>query len=68
MSMKMNHFCKTLFLRDFIEFLDIDDNLFVGLAVMISIQVFGVTSGSHINPAVSVSAAIYGLITYPVNN
>jgi aquaporin related protein len=37
-----------------------------GLAVMISIQTFGVTSGSHINPAVSVSAAIYGLITYPV--
>jgi aquaporin related protein len=37
-----------------------------GFAVMICIQIFGVTSGAHINPAVSVAAAIYGLISYQV--
>jgi aquaporin related protein len=54
--------CVHNFLPEHVAHLQICLNF--GLAVMISIQTFGVTSGSHINPAVSLCAAIYGSITY----
>lgn len=37
-----------------------------GLAVMISVQIFGCVSGSHINPSVTVAAVIYNLISLKV--
>lgn len=37
-----------------------------GLAVLISVQIFGCVSGSHINPAVTVAATIYNLISVKV--
>lgn len=37
-----------------------------GLVVFISIQIFGCISGAHINPAVSVAAAVYNLIDVQV--
>lgn len=37
-----------------------------GLAVMISVQIFGCVSGCHINPAVTVAATIYDLISVQV--
>lgn len=40
--------------------------LSVGFAVLISVQVFGCVSGAHINPAVSVAAVIYNLISIKV--
>lgn len=37
-----------------------------GLAVMLLINIFGCVSGAHMNPAVTVAAAIYKLVTIPV--
>lgn len=37
-----------------------------GLAVMISVQIFSCVSGCHINPAVTVAATIYNLISVKV--
>ncbi|XP_033253988.1 aquaporin AQPcic-like isoform X1 [Drosophila miranda] len=37
-----------------------------GLAVMICIQCFGCVSGAHLNPAVTVAAYIYELVTLPM--
>lgn len=38
-----------------------------GIAVLISIQIFGCISGAHINPSVTVAATIYNLISFKVN-
>lgn len=38
-----------------------------GIAVLIAIQMFGCISGAHINPAVSIAATIYGVISVKVN-
>lgn len=38
-----------------------------GFAVMIVIQSFGAVSGAHLNPAVTVAAVCYRLISPPVN-
>ncbi|EDW01053.1 aquaporin AQPcic isoform X2 [Drosophila grimshawi] len=37
-----------------------------GFAVLIAIQCFGCVSGAHINPAVTVAAYIYDLVTLPM--
>lgn len=39
-----------------------------GIAVLISVQIFGCISGAHINPAVTIAATIYNLITAQVNH
>lgn len=37
-----------------------------GFAVLISVQIFGCVSGAHINPCVTLAAAIYNLISVQV--
>lgn len=37
-----------------------------GFAVLISVQIFGCVSGAHINPCVTVAAAIYNIISVQV--
>lgn len=37
-----------------------------GLAVMLLINIFGCVSGGHMNPAVTLAAVIYKLISIPV--
>lgn len=37
-----------------------------GFTVMMVIHTFGVVSGAHINPSVSIAAFIYDLVTFPV--
>lgn len=37
-----------------------------GLAVMVIVNTFGVISGSHVNPAVTVAAIVYKLVSIPV--
>lgn len=37
-----------------------------GLVVMVAIQCFGCVSGAHINPAVTVAAYIYNLVSLPM--
>lgn len=38
-----------------------------GFAVLISVQIFGCVSGAHINPCVTLGAAIYNIISVQVN-
>lgn len=38
-----------------------------GIVVMIAIQIFGCVSGAHINPAISVAAAVYNIIDVKVS-
>lgn len=37
-----------------------------GLAVMLIINIFGIVSGAHLNPAVTLAAYVYKLIDIPV--
>lgn len=38
-----------------------------GLAVMLILNIFAMVSGAHLNPAVSIAAVIYKLISIPVS-
>lgn len=38
-----------------------------GLAVMLILNIFGCISGAHLNPAVSLAAVVYKLISVPVS-
>lgn len=37
-----------------------------GLAVMLIVNIFGMVSGSHLNPAVTLAAYVYKLVNIPV--
>lgn len=37
-----------------------------GIAVLISVQIFGCVSGAHINPCVTIAALIYNMISVQV--
>lgn len=39
-----------------------------GIAVLICVQIFGCVSGSHINPAVTLAALVYKLISFKVKS
>lgn len=41
-------------------------SLISGIAVLIVIQIFGCVSGAHVNPAVTVAAVVYKLISAQV--
>lgn len=41
-------------------------SLSCGFAVLISVQIFGCVSGAHINPCVTLAAAIYNIISVQV--
>jgi aquaporin related protein len=38
-----------------------------GLTVMVIVNVFGVVSGSHLNPAVTLAALVYKLVNIPAS-
>lgn len=38
-----------------------------GMIVMVIIQIFGCVSGAHLNPAVTIAAVVYDLLSIQVN-
>lgn len=48
------------------EYNHLQSNLTFGLVVMIIVQIFGCVSGAHLNPSVTIAAAVYKSISIKV--